>query len=1478
MNVMKRLTCMVAVMFSCLLTMAQQPFPYTVVIDTVVGNCFTNCQAVISLYDAQGNLIQTNDSLHHPVDSVAYPISNLQYHYKNRLHNSVFYSDSHILTMDVGTYDIGVSGYVMVPSGAGQIPVLVDTTLYGFVLTSTYTPMSVSMLAVIAQNNQMVNGVWRERYGNRYDLPCGNQGRVQMKITAGMFPYTVTIINSQNDTVRQVIFDQPQHNGNDSTYADFRNYYTFDTLSAGTYRIEVRDACSYTVVLHHTVLMNNVSFNNPQSYQNNCSDTNTVRFRVNFSFPREVFNYLNTYLASTFQYRFIHTDEFGHSDTTSWHPVNGSAITNSSYGIYCDTLGFAHRYCDLYGHTIKFEMRDLCTQNTKFTTVTITPPQISCYSIKDSIESCIGQQIYDTCARRCDSMVKIKTYSIRSYNNYSYYTCPLRWIYTDSATGQVIKTQTVSSLSSSSSLTGSEVENIYGPYSYLQLPIIRTLVDAQGCVLASRFDTLVYTRDTMPFLWPYYWNITSNHVNTTCYSGQQTISVREYGPPFPMFRDSTVVRLISSPLNNQYNFTATYANGTWAIVKDDTVNNTSSITASNTNMNISVHDEHLAGGLYVFVCETPCGPDTLRITIGSYSYTTYEWIVDPAYQTWQECNDLLVKPVAGKYRRYTYLVNNGDTTVTHTDYTPNINLISGVVGGYSTTSTSMNVPFRFTIPGDYVIRMYFSGCGETFSRIDTIHFVRVRVDFDKAYAVVCDSSANTGTAIARAFNGSRPYTYRLYSQPDMHGSLLGTNQSGLFYSIPMTLGQELSIQVTDSCESSYYINIVAMSIEQSQLLWFEGAPPDPGACVGDTLTLEAFPMSNLITYSWQGPMNFTATGEQISYYVADTLSKGWIVVELLNTGCQTTVKDSLYLNVFSVPQVFISAVNTVCAGDTVEVQLTACGAGTVNFNMGHFSDGAQSFQPLSVQNQDTLSLFFPIESDNLFWVSQVADMYCPGNQQADTIQVSLYPITSMVDSTHISGDDLLVCYGSDAMLFVTSDLNSSCILSWYDNDLQSAVMQQDTLHFAGDTSTYTIPQLVVDTTLYVAAWYQDNCPAHIGRMDFWMNMRNGTTLILPGQGVRLYDSGGGGAPYANNEALTHTFQTPNNTLFLVRFNSIGVAAGDTLFVYSNGSIVGAYTGTTLPADLALPTSSLTFRFVSNHNVTASGWSIDILIPAATTEVSASVVHFLDTLTTTICQTDEPFSYSAFTHIDISDTGVLQLDTTLFSVMGCDSNITLKIEVLPVKSSSLDTVICEGREIVLGDYHYAADGLYQCNFTADNGCDSVVTVLLDVVEGTTQIIFSEEDFCEQVFTILSLPDVGEDYRWSTGATTPTLEVVVPGTYSVTTHQQGCEVTASCTISLCDWELYLPNAITAGNSDGLNDYFCLLDAQKRWIVDFEIFIYDRWGEMVYFSQDKNFKWDGSVNGCFYPNVVYNYVIRLKDIFGERRLRKGMIVVLG
>ena len=870
----------------------QQQFPYTVVIDTVVGDCFNNCQAVVTLLDAQGHLIQTDDSLQHPVDSVAYPITLLQYHYKNQQQNSVFYNSSHILTMDAGTYDIGVSGYVATSAG----PVLVDTTFHGITLTTTYTNFSASVLANIAGNDYITYwGERRERCGNRHALPCGNRGRVQMKLTSGKFPYTVVFTDAQEDTIRYEVFNQPQHSGTDSLYADYKDYYTFDSLPVGIYRIEAFDACSYQLVFYHTVELNDVQISNLQIKRspNNYSDSNTVRFAASFYTPKNAYNYDYEYYETIFEYRFIHTDGLGNADTSSWKPIEGSSVYDLYNGVYCDTVSYANRYCDLYGDTFRFEVRDLCHQDTMTKSFTLTPPDTTCYVTDVWGDGyCMGQATLDTCSLSCDSSVSYTlvyriwyncyhytSYTSSNYSKLYYYTYPLQWIYTDSATGQVIKTDPVSEITSISTLTNTDVESVYGTYSYLPLPIVRSLVDAHGCVIMSRFDTLLFVRDTTPVIAPYFWDIDSNynHNNySSCFNWERYITVYEKSSPFPLFRDSVVVRLITSPLFNKYNFTATYTNGIWTIVKDDSVNNDANIVAQ--DMSVSIRSNRLSGGLYVFVCETACGVDTLWTDIEGIYYNSWEWIEEPEYQSEQVCNDLLVTPVAGKYRQYSYhidsQVSNDEPIVTSYDYYPSISLLSGEVGGYSSTSTSMNVPFRFTIPGNYVIRMSFWGCNDFYSQIDTIQFVRVHVDFDKAYAVMCDSAVNTGTAIARAINGSEPYTYKLYSQPDLHGSLLGTSLDGMFYNIPMDMGQEMSVLVIDSCENSFSVNVVAMSLSQSQLLWFEGGTPDPGACVGDTFTLSALPISSAITYTWTGPGNFTATGEQVSYRLRTPPPKG----------------------------------------------------------------------------------------------------------------------------------------------------------------------------------------------------------------------------------------------------------------------------------------------------------------------------------------------------------------------------------------------------------------------------------------------------------------------------------------------------------------------------------------------------------------------------------------------------------------------------
>ena len=109
--------------------------------------------------------------------------------------------------------------------------------------------------------------------------------------------------------------------------------------------------------------------------------------------------------------------------------------------------------------------------------------------------------------------------------------------------------------------------------------------------------------------------------------------------------------------------------------------------------------------------------------------------------------------------------------------------------------------------------------------------------------------------------------------------------------------------------------------------------------------------------------------------------------------------------------------------------------------------------------------------------------------------------------------------------------------------------------------------------------------------------------------------------------------------------------------------------------------------------------------------------------------------------------------------------------------------------------------------------------------------------------------------------------------------GCDsvIHVSIMVSATEITLYLPNAITPSKSDGLNDGFFLPESIQNQINDFEIVIFNRWGEMVFYSNDKNFCWHGEVKGKIFYNNVYQYVIHYSNPFGKTFIKKGTITVL-
>ena len=113
----------------------------------------------------------------------------------------------------------------------------------------------------------------------------------------------------------------------------------------------------------------------------------------------------------------------------------------------------------------------------------------------------------------------------------------------------------------------------------------------------------------------------------------------------------------------------------------------------------------------------------------------------------------------------------------------------------------------------------------------------------------------------------------------------------------------------------------------------------------------------------------------------------------------------------------------------------------------------------------------------------------------------------------------------------------------------------------------------------------------------------------------------------------------------------------------------------------------------------------------------------------------------------------------------------------------------------------------------------------------------------------------------------LEVNAAGVYEVTmTTAIGCVQTDTVTIiESCDPVVVAPNAISP-NSAPPNNAFTVFP--NDFVDNFEIFIYTRWGELIYQSNTIEFKWDGTVNGELVPLGTYPYIIRFTSRFEPER----------
>jgi gliding motility-associated-like protein len=283
-----------------------------------------------------------------------------------------------------------------------------------------------------------------------------------------------------------------------------------------------------------------------------------------------------------------------------------------------------------------------------------------------------------------------------------------------------------------------------------------------------------------------------------------------------------------------------------------------------------------------------------------------------------------------------------------------------------------------------------------------------------------------------------------------------------------------------------------------------------------------------------------------------------------------------------------------------------------------------------------------------------------------------------------------------------------------------------------------------------------------------------------------------------------------------------------------------------------------------------------------------------------------------------------LATTQYTVTGTDANNcqntgTLIVTVAPLPAITISPSTSSGCSPVCVSFTNTANGIGTCSWnfgdgTTSNSCTPnhcftgqgtfyAVLTLTDVngcvnTSTATVIVYpvpvADFNASPQPTTILE-PNIQftnattgaviTSYNWNLGDPNHTASTVqnpvfvyqTIGTYPVllvVTSDMGCKDSTVKYIKIDDeFMMYVPNAFSP-NADGTNDVFF---AKGEGVKDFKMYIFDRWGNQIFFSDDIYKGWDGrflSKGSDVVQEDVYIWKIECKTFKGEARILKGHV----
>lgn len=221
--------------------------------------------------------------------------------------------------------------------------------------------------------------------------------------------------------------------------------------------------------------------------------------------------------------------------------------------------------------------------------------------------------------------------------------------------------------------------------------------------------------------------------------------------------------------------------------------------------------------------------------------------------------------------------------------------------------------------------------------------------------------------------------------------------------------------------------------------------------------------------------------------------------------------------------------------------------------------------------------------------------------------------------------------------------------------------------------------------------------------------------------------------------------------------------------------------------------------------------------------------------------------------------------TIANSVGCDSIIQLRLTIYRNDTVNLYETICDNNPYMMFGQKFVTSGDYPFRSSNRYSCDSILLLHL-TVHPTYTIAFSDTAFREDLpyYFDGKYPFDSETRNEPIAfQTADGCDSIYYLTLFITIRQLGC-----------DQRLVFPNVVTP-NGDGQNDRFCIVGVDGGCYPTNELFIYNRWGTLVFHRKD--------ISSCadawepdYMPAGTYYYRFQASNVYGAIE-RHGVVEVI-